>query len=266
MFGRGWNILVSGLFEFGRSSMYPSHSPTKCIAIASCLLMFLLREVVNLQYQVLRSTQSYDSAAEKCRGLGYEGLAVLDTPRKLELAKQVMIQELGNRNLNVWAGLRWSHTRHMHQWDDGMQMTWATWPSNEPNLVDVEDCVRVVVSRGVAKFRTRECFFNFFAICGNYSDRFTIAWPRQSPARSTSPVLSEGPARSFLECADICQSDSSCLYMSYTSDSGTCTTFGVGLTNADLAPNDYGRTAMNLQVSGQYASSPSLLMNYTQKP
>ncbi|RUS91939.1 hypothetical protein EGW08_000341 [Elysia chlorotica] len=179
---------------------------------------------------------NFTAQEDKCKSMGYDGLAILSTPEALEYANKMSIYIRTVLGRGLYVGHHFHPDTNEFLWDDGTVMR-----SDTPiDIYSINDnYTRIFItgtfSRGVG-------LTNPFAICGNHDNP-----PRQSSASgsikhgeqlqtTTRTVLSEGTAVSYMECFLLCSMDSHCRFAEFNSDLLTCAVIGE-YTSSGTTPN-----------------------------
>ncbi|XP_055862893.1 uncharacterized protein LOC106063032 [Biomphalaria glabrata] len=189
-----------------------------CFSLWASLLLDLAL-LTKGQFYLLEDTQrNYSDAVMKCKSLGYDGLAVVDTKQSLDT---VLKQLRYPAKEQYWIGMHYSVKKKYHIWDTGVDVTWAAWNTGEPDNMPTDKCVRI---RTTLNFGTWTCSALFMAVCGRYSSVYNEMLLETRQHITFSDPLWSGWARSLLDCAARCTTDLRCQYSLYGSADLTCVT------------------------------------------
>ncbi|CAL1541459.1 unnamed protein product, partial [Lymnaea stagnalis] len=203
--------------------------PTKkavVFLLSALIVLVTCRITASGQLFVLQDEpRNYSSASTKCKLLGYDGLALVDSNISMNNALS-LVKNL-DKNNQYWIGMHYSDSRGRHVWDSGTAVTWALWNSGEPDNLQEDKCVRIRTTQNLG---TWTCAEKFMALCGYYNyttTQFNIVKGKM-PRDNSVGALWSGQVRSVLECVMYCIKDPTCQYSGFDRLLSKCTTWSAG--------------------------------------
>ncbi|KAK3788168.1 hypothetical protein RRG08_042862 [Elysia crispata] len=203
-------------------------------------LMFALGKGTLFDFHVIPTRQSYQSGESLCRGLGYDGLAIISSPEMYRYALQLTKPlRTNDQTCGVYVGLRRNSVEtHLMTWDDG-----SSFAEDTPWLVDISLYPQLdygVLNRA-GDLTLSSGTWGQYSLCGNHNNLPTeaqgITAVGQQPD-SVSSSLSVIKVPSYMECVLLCGRDCRCRAAEFNSNLLTCMI---------LSPGSY----TGLKASGQ---------------
>ncbi|KAH9518639.1 hypothetical protein Btru_005853 [Bulinus truncatus] len=190
--------------------------------------------MTNGQFYLLEDAQrNYSEAVLKCKSIGYDGLAVIDS----NVTFRSILQQLKYpKTEQYWIGMHYSVKKQLHVWDTGVDVTWADWNVGEPDNMPHDKCVRI---RQTLNFGTWNCTATYMAVCGYYSQVYGDFQMEVRNQIHLSDPLWSGATRSMLDCVTHCMTDVKCQHVVYDNLRQNCMTL----------PQDYNATGGSQTVN-----------------
>ncbi|KAK3764488.1 hypothetical protein RRG08_055653 [Elysia crispata] len=192
-------------------------------------LVFALGKGTLFDFHVIPTRQNFQNGESLCRGLGYDGLAIISSPEiyryALQLTKPV---RTNNETCGVYVGLRRNPQTHMMTWDDGSSSAEdSPWFAN----VSLYPKLHYGVMHRVGNLASSHGTWEQYSLCGNHNNLPTkalgvTALGQQPDGVSSSLSVVKVP--SYLECVLLCGRDYRCRAAEFNSDLLTCMTLGPG--------------------------------------
>ncbi|GFR81597.1 hypothetical protein ElyMa_005929800 [Elysia marginata] len=168
------------------------------------------------------NTPRYPTAQEDiCKGLGYDGLAILSTPEAL--AHAITISYIQN---GLFIGLKYKPEFGLAMWDDGTAFRSDTPFNSLPPFTVPNSIGRIIWSMEIA---VGGAGHPRPAICGNYKKAPTESVGRTEFGElltTSRTVLYTSKTLSYLECAVLCGITYECRAAEFNFDLLTCTVIG----------------------------------------
>ncbi|GFS18924.1 hypothetical protein ElyMa_001534000 [Elysia marginata] len=202
----------------------------------SCLI-YTHGKILNFRYI---SRLRYPKAQEqKCKDLGYDGLAVLNTPEAFNYAIKI-----ANIAHGVYIGIQYKPELGQALWDDGTTFGSDLPFHSPPPFTDPDKSFgRIIWSKKIAVGEAAQARP---ALCSKYnqtsseSTGSTLSGELQTTSRT---VLFVSRILSFQECAVLCGMTSDCRAAEFNSNLFTCTVIGQ-YTSTGQSANPYVFTYM----------------------
>ncbi|KAK3764722.1 hypothetical protein RRG08_042032 [Elysia crispata] len=192
--------------------------------LVSLLLILTQGNGELFDFHVISRRQSFHAGEILCQNLGYDGLAVINSPEMFAYALRISrtVRATGH---GLYLGLRNSTDTNLFTWDDG------TFPAqDEPWVPDSINRDFTYSHYGVlSNIGYLRLFDTYkkYAICGNHENLPTEAHGvtkfGQQPTNVGS-ILSNTKAVSYLECVLLCGQDHRCRMAEFNFDLLTCMT------------------------------------------
>ncbi|GFR81594.1 hypothetical protein ElyMa_005929600 [Elysia marginata] len=168
---------------------------------------------------------------EKCRALGYDGLAILKTPEALKYAISIAFIMHG-----VYIGLQYNPEFGHAVWDDGTIPRSDTPFHGTPPFGDPDKPYgRIIWSSKLALGKPGQ---RRPAICGNHKNYRMQSMGSLMPGTlqiTSKTILSVSRMFSYLECAVLCGITYECRAAEFNSDLLTCTVIGEYTSTGSIA-------------------------------
>ncbi|KAK7096643.1 uncharacterized protein [Littorina saxatilis] len=206
------------------------------------VLVFIFAERCEgfVRYVVSNDTHPQWQANDLCKARGYYGLAVIDTPEKWEFAK-TSLASLPTGN-SAWIGLEFVTIDGEPKWVGDKVYSWGAWAANEPNWANT--AVLVMHDGANWVWRTQGTNYQHQVMC--YFEFDSMGMTKHSNTNvdldTVTPQLTK-TATSVADCAMMCASVGSCLYLTYDAGTDACNMYDAGvtslLTNGKASPNAF---------------------------
>ncbi|KAK3788149.1 hypothetical protein RRG08_042843 [Elysia crispata] len=205
-------------------------------------LVFALGKGTLFDFHVIPTRQRFQSGQSLCRGLDYDGLAIISSPEMYRYALQLTKPlRTNDQDCGVYVGLRRNPQTHLMTWDDG-----SSCAEDTPWIVDVNLTPQLdygVMTRP-GRFSLSSGTWGQYSLCGNHNNLTSevqgITARGQQPD-GVSSSLSVIKVPSYLECVLLCGQDYRCRAAEFNSDLLTCMILGPG-SYAGLKANGQSQT------------------------
>ncbi|KAK3788150.1 hypothetical protein RRG08_042844 [Elysia crispata] len=207
-------------------------------------LVFALGKGTLFDFHVIPTRQRFQSGQSLCRGLDYDGLAVVSSPEMFRYAlKLTKPLRKPNQSYGLYVGLRKNPLTDVWRWDDGSPSAddspWFTVNGSKPTLP-----LKYGVISAPGELRMSTGIGDQMALCGYHRNLPTEAHGttlRDHQPDGVSSSLSVNKVPSYLECVLLCGRD-------YRSCYGL-TSSTRGVPQVTVQPATHGDEAMPRRLS-----------------
>ncbi|RUS91876.1 hypothetical protein EGW08_000447 [Elysia chlorotica] len=206
---------------------------------------------VMFQFHPLDVPANWTNQESICKGLGYEGLAVIIDPEAYNYAMKITEHSRITLAMGVYLGGRYRPELDLFAWDDGTIIT-PDAPLDTANMGDPTSRFYLMKRSGLLVQSTGQDLK--LGLCGNHKNppgesRGTTT--RGQMVATVKPILSVSQLPTYVECVLTCSLDHECRAVEYDLDLLSCSLIGQ-YTSTGVTPNPriftYVREVFSVQV------------------
>ncbi|GFS00031.1 hypothetical protein ElyMa_001061300 [Elysia marginata] len=188
-------------------------------------------------FHLIEELQNSTTQEKSCKELGYDGLAILNTPETYRYALKLTDYFWSVLPTDIYIGVHFRPELVESLWDDGTPpRSDAPFYRNPPFAVPWYPCGGLDIYR---RLRMLGGHTAVPALCGNHKNTASegMGSTKIGDLQTTSrTVLSVSKISSYLECAVLCSMSYDCRAAEFNSDLLTCTVVGEHTSTGTLAP------------------------------